>query len=172
MDHRAWFNGQAYRRGSPRQGRAPRRRRRWHGATARGFSARPSSSAARAAASNARQRRTVTVWVVFRSLRHRLRRTPARRRSTSHIRHDRLRPGATADRSGTGHSGDPLLEPIGHGVESQPLLAHVVAMTNGHAAVLERLEIDREAEGRTDLIVPAVALPNVSGLVVVDEHTR
>ena len=45
-------------------------------------------------------------------------------------------------------------------------------MADRDAAVVERLEVDCEAEGRADLVVSSVALADISGLVVVDQDAR
>ena len=61
----------------------------------------------------------------------------------------------------------PPLELVAERIDRDPLLAHIVAMTHGHAPVVERFEIDREAEGRANLVVSSVALSNVSGRLLI-----
>ena len=43
-------------------------------------------------------------------------------------------------------------------------------MAHGDAPVVQRVEIDRKAERRANLVVSPVALSNISGLIVIDEH--
>src|SRR5690349_4395032 len=49
-------------------------------------------------------------------------------------------------------------QPAFHLVERDPLLGHRVAFADRHRLVLERVEVDRHAVGRADLVVPAVPL--------------
>src|SRR6185312_1924985 len=62
-----------------------------------------------------------------------------------------------------------VVEPRGHALERQPLLRERVAVAHGHRSVLERHVVDREGPGRADLVLPAVAPPDVPGVVVLDE---
>src|SRR4051794_26521707 len=48
-------------------------------------------------------------------------------------------------------------EVAGDGVQADPLLTHGVALPHGHRVVGERVEVDRQAERRADLVLPAVA---------------
>src|SRR3954449_12609878 len=59
-------------------------------------------------------------------------------------------------------------EVAGDGVQADALLAHRVALPHGHRVVLERVEVDRQAERRADLVLPAVAAADGAGVVEVD----
>jgi hypothetical protein len=53
--------------------------------------------------------------------------------------------------------------------DGDPHLLHRVTLTDGHGPVVQGVEVDRHAEGRADLVLAAVAAPDVAaGLVVLD----
>src|SRR5918992_3260419 len=57
---------------------------------------------------------------------------------------------------------------VGHEVrDGEAFLSHRVAFAHGDGAILERVEIDRDAEGRADLVLTAVPTPDRAGVVVV-----
>src|SRR3954447_25981896 len=62
-----------------------------------------------------------------------------------------------------------VVEPGGHAFERQPLLGERVAVADGDGAVLQRHVIDREGPRRADLVLPPVAPPDVSAVVVLHE---
>ena len=53
-------------------------------------------------------------------------------------------------------------------LERHALLAHRVAVAHGDGAVVERVEVDRDAERRADLVLAAVAAADRAGVVEVD----
>ena len=53
-------------------------------------------------------------------------------------------------------------------VERHPLLRHRVALAHRHGLVVERVEVDRDAERRADLVLAAVATADRAGVVEVD----
>src|SRR5947209_2067153 len=53
-------------------------------------------------------------------------------------------------------------------VETDPLLRHRVAVADRHRVVLERLEVDRDAVRRPDLVLPPVAPADRARIVEVD----
>lgn len=53
---------------------------------------------------------------------------------------------------------------------SDALLLHRVAVADRNGAILQRLEINRQAEGRSDLVLPTVKLANRRGIVVDRTH--
>src|ERR1700704_1282429 len=59
------------------------------------------------------------------------------------------------------HRGLTALQPrrqiVAHGVDRDALLCHLVALTDGHRLVLERVEVDRHTERCADLVLAAVA---------------
>src|SRR5665811_318317 len=66
---------------------------------------------------------------------------------------------------------DAPLDLLGEPGDRQPLLGERVAVAQGHGAVLEALVVDREAKGRADLILAAVALADRAALVVLALQT-
>lgn len=48
------------------------------------------------------------------------------------------------------------------------LLLHRVALTHGHRVVVERVKIDRDAERRTDLVLPPVATADGARVVEIN----
>ena len=44
-------------------------------------------------------------------------------------------------------------------VNGNPFLLHGIAVPDGNAAVLQRVEVDGDAEGGSNLILPAIPLP-------------
>ena len=53
-------------------------------------------------------------------------------------------------------------------VNADTLLSHGVTLTHRHGVILERIEVDGDAERGTDLILPAVALANSLGIIEVN----
>ena len=54
---------------------------------------------------------------------------------------------------------------LGHGHSH---LLHAVAVTDGHAVIVFRLKVIGYAEGRSDLVLTAIALSDTSGLIIVN----
>src|SRR3990170_2975864 len=64
---------------------------------------------------------------------------------------------------------DELLgEVTAQAVERDALLRHAVPLAHCHGLVVERVEVDGDAERRADLVLPAVAPTDCSGIVEVD----
>src|SRR5688572_7838299 len=63
----------------------------------------------------------------------------------------------------------PLEDRALHALDGHALLAHLVAVADRHRAVLERVDVDRDAPRRTDLVLAPVELADRGG-VVVDGH--
>src|SRR5688500_11117406 len=59
-------------------------------------------------------------------------------------------------------------QPGGHLAECHPLLRHRVALADGDGLVVEGLEVHRDAEWGTDLVLPTVALADCGSVVEVD----
>src|ERR1044072_278479 len=53
-------------------------------------------------------------------------------------------------------------------VDRDPLLGHAVALADGDRVVLQRVEVDGDAERRADLVLPAVAAADGARVVEVD----
>src|SRR5580700_677804 len=51
-------------------------------------------------------------------------------------------------------------------VAADAILLHRIARSHGHAAVLQRFVVDRDAQRRADFVLPAVELPDVSFIVL------
>ena len=62
----------------------------------------------------------------------------------------------------------PLREVGVQALERHALLRHRVAVAHGDGAVVERVEVDRDAERRADLVLAAVAAADRAGVVEVD----
>src|SRR5207237_289678 len=94
--------------------------------------------------------------------------TPPGRRPSRRARPSRgtRRRRAPAERSvGTRSQTFPeMLHQRHHG---DPLLDHGVAVADGRRTIVERVEVDRDAEGGPDLVLAAVPTPDRSGVVVV-----
>src|SRR6185503_10967361 len=70
-------------------------------------------------------------------------------------------------------SGAELLAERGHELGNRHAnLGHRVALADRDLAVVERCEVDRDAEGRTDLVLTAVAPADRLGLVVRRHEVR
>src|SRR5688500_8020112 len=66
-----------------------------------------------------------------------------------------------------------LLPEVGRNVcQGNALLAGGVPVSDGDGAVIQGVRINGEAEWRADLVLPTVALPDVGGLIVVDQMWR
>src|SRR4030095_5570180 len=65
-------------------------------------------------------------------------------------------------------AGDPALD-LGR---LDPFLHHRVALADRHHVVLQRVAVDRDAEGRADLVLAAVAPADRPALVVVGAQAR
>src|SRR6478609_482231 len=78
-------------------------------------------------------------------------------------------PGRT-ESAGPGRSAaEQLLREVGaDAVETDPLLAHRVALADRDGVVVEGLEVDRHAERRADLVLAAVAATDGTGVVELD----
>src|SRR5262245_40651344 len=50
-------------------------------------------------------------------------------------------------------------------IDRDAILQHGVSMSHGHLAIFERLMVNRDTEGRTDLILPRVTLSDVAAVV-------
>ena len=57
-------------------------------------------------------------------------------------------------------------------VDRDPLLLHRVALADRDGAVVERVEVDGDAERRAELVLAAVAPADGLGLVVVAHEVR
>src|SRR3954452_20965966 len=64
--------------------------------------------------------------------------------------------------------GEAVEEPALDLVEPDPLLRHRVAVADRHRFVLERLEVERDAVRRPDLVLSAVTPTDRAGIVEVD----
>src|SRR5690606_13545827 len=72
-------------------------------------------------------------------------------------------------RSGCGSAAEQLVREVAaDSVQADPLLRHGVALTHGDGVVLEGVEVDGDAEGRTDLVLAAVATPDGASVVELD----
>src|SRR5437588_6317683 len=77
--------------------------------------------------------------------------------------------GASADLAAEGALGrlpEALAEPVQQSLDRHPLLRHRVPLADRHLAVGERVEVDRHAEGRADLVLAAVAPADVAARLV------
>src|SRR5438045_3459586 len=63
-------------------------------------------------------------------------------------------------------SRQPLLEIPEQPVDREPILLHRIALPHRHLAILQRVEVDGHAEGRPDLVLPAVPPSDGTGVVV------
>src|SRR5438309_9639216 len=61
--------------------------------------------------------------------------------------------------------GEAVEEPALDRIEADPVLAHRVAVADGHRVVLERLEVEGDAERCADLVLPAIAAADRAGVV-------
>src|SRR4030095_11558395 len=50
-------------------------------------------------------------------------------------------------------------------IDRNAVLQHRVSMPHGHLAVFERLMVNRDTEGRTDLILAGITCPDVAAVV-------
>src|SRR5690606_29083068 len=57
---------------------------------------------------------------------------------------------------------------LGDLVQRHALLAHRVTVADRHGLVVERVEVDRDAERRADLVLAAVTAADRAGVVEVD----
>ena len=57
-----------------------------------------------------------------------------------------------------------------HALDRDPLLGHRVAIADRHGAVLERVDVDRDAPRRPDLVLAPVQLPDRGRVVVDGQH--
>src|SRR5215211_7612085 len=63
-----------------------------------------------------------------------------------------------------------LAQPAREVVDGQANLLHRVAVAHGDGAVFQALEVDREAVGRADLVLAAVAAADGARLVIGDHE--
>src|SRR2546422_9056602 len=77
-------------------------------------------------------------------------------------------PSSTADWGAGGLTGQAVAEVRDEVLDRYPLLGHRVALAHGDGLVVERLEVDGDTQGGSDLVVATVAPTDGAGLVVVD----
>src|SRR5699024_8378125 len=63
---------------------------------------------------------------------------------------------------------EPLVEVTDQRVHADALLRHRVTLAGGHGAVLERVEVDSDAERRADLVLPPVTTADRARIVELD----
>src|SRR3712207_8679478 len=85
----------------------------------------------------------------------------------THLRGCALRPRTPAEVDGSA-DGQAGLEVGLDLVQPDALLAHRVALADGHRGVGEGVEVDGEAERRADLVLPPAPAPARAGVVEVD----
>src|SRR3954454_19430035 len=62
---------------------------------------------------------------------------------------------------------EPLRQVAANRVETDPLLSHAVARAKSHRLVLQRVEVDGDAVGGADLVLPPVAPADGPGVIEV-----
>src|SRR5947207_13263448 len=79
----------------------------------------------------------------------------------------------SADSTALARSGAELLAKRGHEIgDGNTNLRHGIAFPDRHGLILARLEVDRDAEGRPDLVLAAVAPADGLRLVVCGHEVR
>ena len=63
-----------------------------------------------------------------------------------------------------------LLDILSQSRDRNANLLHCIAVTHGHAAVLDGIKVVGDAERSTDLILTAIALADRAGIVVIDHE--
>jgi hypothetical protein len=63
-------------------------------------------------------------------------------------------------------SGQPLGEMLGQLTDRKAILLHRVSVAHGRRLVVEALKVDRDAERRSRLVLPAVPAADRSGVIV------